>query len=128
LYTLIERVEKGVLVKTILTEVTMILQSEMEILLAIALNKGASKKLLNGSIDVISEYFLNLFNSLVRRGYIKGNRLRGYKLTPTGKTTLIKLLQEKESRAKAAIKQLKQLGIECNNKIDELRNERLAVN
>jgi len=116
------------LVITIPTEVIMMLPSEMEILLAIGLNKGASKKLLNGSIDVISEYFLNLFNSLVRRGYIKGNRLRGYKLTPTGKTTLIKLLQEKESRAKAAIKQLKQLGIECNNKIDELRNERLAVN
>ena len=98
----------------------MILQSEMEILLAIALNKGASKKLLNSSIDVVSEYFLNLLNSLVRRGYIEENRLRGYKLTPMGKTTLIKLLQEKESRAKAAIKQLKQLGIECTNKIDEL--------
>jgi len=117
-----------VLVSTIPTEVIMILPSEMEILLAIALNKGASKKLLNSSRDVISEYFLNLFNSLVRRGYIKGNRVMGYKLTTMGKETLIKLLHEKESRAKTAIKQLKQLGIECTNKIDELRNERLAVN
>jgi hypothetical protein len=114
-----------VLVSTIPTEVVMILTSEMEILLAIALNKGASKKLLNSSRDVISEYF---FNSLVRRGYIKGNRVMGYKLTTMGKTTLIKLLHEKESRAKTAIKQLKQLGIECTNKIDELRKERLAVN
>ena len=106
----------------------MILQSEMEILLAIALNKGASNKFLNGSIDVVSEYFFSLFNSLERRGYIKGNKLRGYKLTPMGKTTLIKLLQKKESIAKAAIKQLKQLGIEFTNKIDERQKGRLAVN
>jgi len=117
-----------VLVSTIPTKLIMILQSEMDILLAIALNKGTSNQLLNGSIDVVSEYFVNLFNSLERRGYIKGNRLRGYKLTPMGKTTLIKLLQEKESRAKAAIKQLKQLGIDFTNKMDERQKERLAVN
>jgi len=104
----------------------MILQSEMEILLAIELNKGEINQLLNGSIDIVSEYFFNLFNSLKRRGYIKGNRLIGYKLTPMGKTTLIKLLQKKESRAKAAIKQIKQLGIEFTDKIDERQKERLA--
>jgi len=113
---------------TIPTKLLMILQSEMEILLAIALNKGASNRLLNGSIDVVSEYFFNLFNSLERRGYIKGNRLSGYKLTPIGKTTLIKLLQEKESKAKAAIKQIKQLGIDFTNKIDENQKERLSAN
>ncbi len=106
----------------------MILHSEMEILLSIALNKGEINQLLNGSVDIVSEYFLNLLNSFERRGYIKGNRFRGYKLTPIGKAALIKLLQKKESRAKAAIKQLKQLGIEFTNKIDERQTERLVVN
>ena len=104
------------------------LPSEMEIMLAIALNKNIAKKLVDGSMDVISEYFGYLFNSMVKRGYIKGNRAKGYQLTLRGKTTLVKYLRKNETRDKAAIEQLKQLSIECSNKMDKLRKEGSVVN
>jgi len=95
----------------------MMLPSEMEIMLAIWLNKSISKKLANSSMDVISEYFLNILNSLARRGYVQGNRVRGYQLTPMGKTTLFKLLRQNEAIYKEVCKdwivRFEQLRMEC---------------
>ncbi len=99
------------------------LPSEMEIILAIALNKSVGKKLANSSMDVISEYFINVFNSLVSRGYLKGNRVKGYQLTPMGKTTLIRLLQENEARTQNALRRLKIFGIDYRTRMDKLRKE-----
>jgi len=101
----------------------MMLPSEMEIMLAIALNKSVGKQLANSSMDVISEYFINVFNSLVSRGYLKGNRVRGYRLTPMGKTTLIRLLQENEARTRNALRRSKILGVDYHTRMDKLRKE-----
>ena len=99
------------------------LPSEMEIILAIALNKSVGKKLANSSMDVISEYFINVFNSLVSRGYLKGNRVKGYQLTPMGKTTLIRLLQENGARTQDALIRTKILGVDYHTCLDTLRKE-----
>lgn len=99
------------------------LPSEIEIILAVALNKNIGKKLVNSSMDVISEYFINIFNSLVSRGYLKGNRVRGYRLTSMSKTTLIRLLQGNEVRAQYALGRLKILGIDYHNHMDKLRKD-----
>jgi len=62
--------------------------SEMVILADIARNKDSGKQLINRPIDVINEYIYYLCDSLVRRGYIKGNRIKGYQLTSMGRRTL----------------------------------------
>jgi hypothetical protein len=99
----------------------MMLPSEMEIMLAIALNKSVGKRLANSSMDVITEYFVNLFNSLVSRGCLKGNRVKGYQLTPIGRTTLMKLLQKNEARTQNTLRMLRILGIDYCNGMDILR-------
>ena len=58
--------------------------SEMVILLDIARNKDSGKQLVNRPMDVINVYICYLCDSLVRRGYIKGNRTKGYELTSMG--------------------------------------------
>ena len=104
------------------------LPSEMEIMLAIALNKSVGKQLANSSMDVISEFFINVFNSLVSRGYLKGNRVKGYQLTPVGKTTLIGLLQENKARTQEALRRTKILGVDYHTRMDQLRKEQSGSN
>ena len=70
--------------------------SEIEILEAIATNKHSGKQLLDRPMDVIGEYIGYLFNSLLSRGYINGDRSRGFQLTPKGGETLKKFLHSKE--------------------------------
>ena len=62
--------------------------SEIVILTDIARNKDSGKQLINRPIDVINEYIYYLCDSLVRRGYIKGNRTKGYQLTSMGRGIL----------------------------------------
>ena len=97
--------------------------SEMVILMAIAVSKGAGKRLLTRPGDVAGEYIGYLYNSLVRRGYIKGGSLRGYRLTSMGKEALSEFLHENETRAKDTMRRLQQLGIECGQKMDGLGKE-----
>ena len=66
--------------------------NEMVILLDIAKNKESGKQLVNRPMDVISAYIGYLCDSLVRRGYIKGNRTKGYQLTSMGRGALQGLL------------------------------------
>ncbi len=99
--------------------------SEMAILMAVAANKDSGKQLINRPMDVTGEYIGYLYESLVSRGYLKGNRAKGYQLTSTGGTTLLKFLQENEARAKDTIRKLKQLGIEYSQEMDKLRKEQL---
>jgi len=94
--------------------------SETEILMAIALKKSG-KKLVNRPVDVTSEYIVYLRDSLVKRGYLKKNRIKGYQLTSVGWRTLLEFLRDHEARTKNAIAKLKQLGIEYSQDMDKLR-------
>ena len=62
--------------------------SETVILMDIARNKDSGNQLINRPMDVINEYIRYLCDSLVRRGYIKGNRTKGYELTSMGRKSL----------------------------------------
>ena len=101
--------------------------SEMVILMAIAANKDAGKNLLMRPTDVIGEYIGYLYDSLVRRGYLKGNRSRGYQLTPIGREALLEFLRKNENRAKDTIKRLQQLGIEHGQEMIKLGKEAIKV-
>jgi hypothetical protein len=52
--------------------------SEMVILMAIASARDTGKELLVRPMDVVGEYIGYLYDSLTRRGYIKGNSSTGY--------------------------------------------------
>ena len=105
--------------------------SEMIILMAIAVNKDTGKKLLNRPRDVIGEYIGYLYDSLVRRGYLKKDGSRGYQLTSKGREALFELLCENKTRIKDMIKRLQQLGIEINQEqeqeIDKFEREAIEV-
>ena len=101
--------------------------SEMVILMAIATNGDAGKKPLNGQMDVIGEYIGYLYDSLVHRGYLRSNRLRGYQLTPFGRKALLEFLDKNQTRAEDTIEKLHQLGIENTQNIEKLRKEAIKV-
>ena len=69
--------------------------SEIAILVAIVTDKHSGKQLLNRPTDVIGEYIGYLYNSLVNRGLIKGNRSKGFRLTAKGGKTLKNFLHPK---------------------------------
>jgi len=73
--------------------------SEMVILMDIAKNKDSRKQLVNRPMDIINEYISYLCDSLVRRGYIKGSRAKGYQLTPMGRE-ILRVRGKNEARVK----------------------------
>ena len=105
--------------------------SEMVILMAITVNKDTGKKLLTRPMDVTGEYIGYLYDSLVNRGYLSGNRVRGYRLTSLGREALLEFLHKNQTRAKDTIKRLRLLGIkispEQEQKIDKLEKEAIKV-
>ena len=101
--------------------------SEMVILMAIAGSKDAGKKLLTRPTDVVGEYIGYLYDSLVKRGYLKGNKWKGYQLTSLGRKALLEFLYKNDNRAEYIIKKLQQLGIENIQKINELGKEAIEV-
>jgi predicted transcriptional regulator len=103
--------------------------SEMVILMAITVNKDAGKKLLNRPMDVTGEYIGFLYDSLVKRGYLRENSSRGYQLTTKGRETLFEFLHENKTRVKDTIKRLQQLGIDISqeHEIDKLEKEAIGV-
>ena len=101
--------------------------SEMVILMAIAVAGDSDKKLLNRPMDVTGEYITYLYNSLVRRGYLKGNSSRGYQLTLKGREALFEFLRKNETMVKDTVKTLQQLGIETGQGIDKVRREAIKV-
>ena len=105
--------------------------SEMVILMAIAVSKDTGKKLLTSPSDVIGEYIGYLYDSLVNRGYLRGNRLTGYQLTSMGEEALLDFLHINETRAEYTIRKLQQLGIEFSpeqeQKIYRLKKEAIKV-
>ena len=101
--------------------------SEMVILMAIAAVRDTGKELLIRPTDVIGEYIGYLYDSLIRRGYIKGNSSRGYQLTLKGRESLFEFLHQNKTRVKDATKMLQQLGIEISQDIDKLEKEAIKV-
>ena len=101
--------------------------SQMVILMAIAVNRDAGKKLLTRPMDVTSEYIGYLYDSLVNRGYPRGNRSKGYQLTSIGREALLEFLHKNETKAKDMIKRLQQLGIEYTQEMDKLGKEVIEV-
>ena len=100
--------------------------SEMEILMAIAVNKDTGKKLLMRPMDVMGEYIGYLYNSLVNRGYLKGNKSKGYQLTSIGREALLGFLHKKEAGVKGTIKKLQQLGIAYSQEMEKKGKEAMG--
>ncbi len=104
--------------------------SEMVILMAIAVARNSDRDLLSRPMDVTGEYITYLYNSLVRRGYLKGNSSRGYQLTSKGRETLFEFLHENKTRVKDTLRTLNQLGIkvgqEQKQEIDKLGKEAMS--
>ena len=101
--------------------------SEMVILMAIAVTGDRGKELLTRPTDVTGEYVGYLYDSLVRRGYLKGNKSRGYALTPMGRETLFEFLRENKNRTKETINALQRLSIKVGRGIDKLEKEAIGV-
>ena len=105
--------------------------AEMVILMAIAATRDGGKELITRPTDVIGEYIGYLYDSLARRGYIKGSSSRGYQLTSKGRESFSEFLCENKSRVEKTLVRLQQLGIEIGpeqkQKIDELEKKALEV-
>jgi len=101
--------------------------SEMVILMAIAVGRDSGKRLVTRPMDVTGEYVGYLYDSLVKRDYLKGNHSKGYKLTSKGREALAEFLHKNETRVKDTIKRLQQLGIECSQEMDKLGKETIGV-
>ena len=101
--------------------------SEMVILMAIAVAGDSGKKLSTRPMDVTGEYVGYLYDSLVKRGYLKGNKSRGYQLTSMGRGALLEFLRKNKTRAEDTIKTLQRLGIEVSQKIGKLEEEAIGV-
>ena len=114
------------------------LKGEIEILAAIALNKRTTKQIKSFRVARYSSYINATINSLVRRGYISTDRLRGYQLTDKGARAFLefcpdnntlsklahaKLLHDHKDKVGEAIKLIENLGIEYNTKIDEMQGQ-----
>ncbi|MFC1933771.1 hypothetical protein ACFLXX_01290 [Chloroflexota bacterium] len=103
------------------------LPSEMVILMAIEVSRDSGKKLLTLPLNDTGEYIENLYDSLVRRGYLKRNRIKGYRLTSEGMEALFEFLLKNKARVEDTIRTLQQLGIEASQEIDELVKEAIDV-
>jgi len=97
--------------------------SEMVILMSIALSGDADRTLISRPMDVLNEYIGYLYESLIKRGYMRENGSKGYKLTSKGSETLLTFLNENRTKAEDIIEALQQLGIESNYRIGELGKE-----
>jgi len=105
--------------------------SEMVILMAITVARDSGNKLLTRPTDVVGEYIGYLYDSLVRRGYLKRSSLGRYQLTLKGRETLFEFLHQNKTRVRDTVNRLKQLGIEISQeqeqKIDKLGKEAIEV-
>jgi len=98
----------------------------MVVLMAIEAASNSGKKLLNPAA-VNSEYISSLYDSLVRRGYLKKKGFRGYQLTSEGRESLFEFLLENRTKAREMIRTLQQLGVEAREEMDKLAKEVLEV-
>ena len=90
------------------------LPSEMVILLAISINKSTGRKILAHSLDITNDYISYLYNSLVNRGFLKGHRATGFRLTNTGREAIQSFINEHNSKDLDIIERLRALDIEIS--------------
>ncbi len=107
------------------------LPSEMVILMAITINKSTGQKLLTSPMDITSEYIGYLYNSLVSRGYLKGHRSTGFKLTTIGREAIHSFIKKHGSMATDVVQRLRILGIEISSeqekKLCKLEQEAVSI-
>ena len=101
--------------------------SEMVILLSTAVPGGSGDSLISRPMDIMNEYIGYLYDSLVRRGYLRRNSSRKYQLTSLGREAMRIFLKENRSKTREIILALQQLGIESSQKIGELGTEVIKV-
>ena len=102
--------------------------SEMVILMEIVEAGEFGRRLINNPMDITGEYIGYLYNSLVRRGYLKGNNSKGYQLTPQGREAVLEFLHNNnKTNVKDRIKTLQRLRIEISQEIDNLETKAVAV-
>ena len=116
---------------------------EIQILIAIGLNRTLHKRIVNHKLAIANPYIGLSINSLVSRGYLKKDRATVYQLTSLGRKTLVEILSnydfdkvetlpdlwlQEEEKAKEATRSLRQLHNELSNKMKELREEQLSKN
>lgn len=107
------------------------LPSEMVILMAITTNRRTGQKLLINPPDITSEYIGYLYNSLVNRGFLKGHRTTGFRLTTIGREAIQTFVRKNGSKNLDIINRLRTLGIEISaeqeRKIYEVEKEAVSV-
>jgi predicted transcriptional regulator len=107
------------------------LPSEMIILMAISMNKNTGQKLLSRPLDVTTEYIGYLYNSLVNRGYLRGHRSTGYKLTTAGREAIFDFIKKNNTKSADVVKRLRLLGIEISpeqeHRIGKIERETVKV-
>jgi len=79
------------------------------------------------AIEVAGDSVKRLYESLVKRGYLKGNKYRGYELTTMGKQALTEFLRRNESRVQDLVRTLEQLGIKTGKEFARTEKETAAV-
>ncbi len=101
--------------------------TELVILMAIAETRNISQESLTRPTDIPGEYIGYLYNSLVRRGYIRRNNSRGYQLTDNGRESLFEFVRGSRKRCGGAVKTLQRLGIDIGQEMDKLEKEAIKV-
>jgi DNA-binding MarR family transcriptional regulator len=103
------------------------LPSEMVILMAISINKDTGHKLLAHSLDITNDYIDYLYNSLVNRGFLKGHRTTGFRLTAIGKEAIQCFTKEHGSKDLDAIERLRALDIEIGQEEKKINQKRIKA-
>jgi predicted transcriptional regulator len=113
------------------------LRGELDILVAIALNKGTTKQITSSRIARSSSYVKSTIESLLREGYICGSQSKGYQITDKGAQAIVesdtsvealtrlahnRLQRGFSNKAKEAIKLIKKLGIDYDVSVEGLSN------
>ena len=116
---------------------------EIQILIAIGLNKTLHKRIINHKIAITNPYIGLSINSLISRGYLQKDRTKTYQLTSLGRKALVKILStydldrletlpdlwlQEGERAKEATANLRKLHDELSDKMSGIREERLSKN
>jgi len=103
------------------------LPGEMVILMAIAITRDSGRKLLTRPMDINGQYVDYLYDSLIERGFLKGNSSGGYSLTRKGRKSLVEFMRQNKVRINDTIQTLEQLGIEKSEEIARLAKEVVRV-
>jgi len=92
------------------------------------MSKDTAKKIINRPMDLTGKDVGYLLDSLVRGGYLNGNILKGYDVTPVGGEMLLEFVQEREAIVRDTIRKLNQVLARHTQEMDKLLNGQSAVN